>query len=53
MPVYWFFALDQVAARNMLVEYLAETDTFEEAIRAVLAARQLLKIRSQTSIPLS
>lgn len=53
MSVYWFFALDQVAERNLLVECLTDTETFQEAIRVVLSARQLLKIRSHTSIPLT
>jgi hypothetical protein len=53
MPIYWFFALEQLAVRNMLMEYLAETDTFDEAIRAVLLARQSLKLRSQSSFPFS
>jgi hypothetical protein len=52
MPLYWFFALEQVAERNLLLEYLVDTDTFDEAIRAVLSARQSLKIRPYTRVPL-
>lgn len=52
MPIYWFYALEAVAARNMLLDYLAETDTFQEAVRAVLSARQSLRIRSSGTIPL-
>jgi hypothetical protein len=52
MPLYWFYTLEAVAARNLLLDYLADTDTFQEAIRTVLSARQSLKIRSHTAIPL-
>jgi hypothetical protein len=52
MPIYWFYELQAVARRNLLTEDLWWTDTFVEAWREVLKARQHRPHRERSKIPL-
>src|SRR5262249_27732669 len=51
--LYWFFDLEAVAVRNLLLPQLRATNTFNEAMRIVLDLRQMLPIRKPSSIPLT
>ena len=52
MSLYWFFTFEAVAARSLVLDALAETDSFQDAIRAALTLRQSLRHRRAGAIPL-
>jgi len=52
MPLYWFFNLPAVAARNQLLAQASTTETFREAMRALMIARRDLPHRPPRRIPL-
>jgi hypothetical protein len=52
MALYWFFDLPAVAARNQLLAQASTTETFREAMRALMIARRALPQRPSRRIPL-
>jgi hypothetical protein len=52
MPIYWFYDLQAVAERNLLIEAFLPTETFMEAWRHVFKIRLQLPQRSRSRIPL-
>jgi hypothetical protein len=52
MPIYWFFNLEAVADRNLLLSQLGETDMFREAALRTFELRQLLPSRAPARIML-
>jgi hypothetical protein len=52
MTLYWFYAFEAVSERNLVLDALAPTDTFPEAIRAALGVRQGLRQRRGGNVPL-
>jgi hypothetical protein len=52
MPLYWFFDLPAVAARNRLLAEASATETFRQAMRALMIARRDLPHRPPRRIPL-
>lgn len=52
MPLYWFYDAPIVMAQHAALAAVRESVSFQEAIRAALAARQRLSIRRAASIPL-
>lgn len=53
MPICWFFNLEIVAKRNLLLEQLYLTDTFRDVVRAIATFRQFRpgRLRHRTAIP--
>jgi hypothetical protein len=52
MSLYWFFDFRTVAAQNLVIPAVRDTISFQDAIRASLAARRTFTIRRSSSIPL-
>jgi hypothetical protein len=53
MTLYWFFDLPAVAAHNPMLAQVSETETFREAMRAMMLARRNVRQRTPKRIPLS
>jgi hypothetical protein len=53
MTLYWFFDLPAVAAHNPMLAQVSETETFREAMRAMMLARRNVRQRTPMRIPLS
>ena len=53
MSVYWFFDLEGVAKRNLLMDSLYYTDTLTDAARAVWKLMQSIVKRKELRIPLT
>jgi hypothetical protein len=52
MALYWFFDLPTLASHNLLLTPLLNTDTANDALRAVMAARQHIRVRSAAKVPI-
>jgi hypothetical protein len=52
MTLYWFFDVPAVVAQHAVLPAIKETLSFQDAIRAALAARRRLSIRRAGPIPL-
>nr|CAA9292206.1 hypothetical protein AVDCRST_MAG63-4454 [uncultured Armatimonadetes bacterium] len=52
MPIYWFFDLPAVAARNLFLPELGQSRTFGEAFQAVADCRARFPERPPSRIPL-
>jgi hypothetical protein len=52
MGLYWFFDFPIVAAQHIILPAIKQTVSFQDAIRAALAARQRLSVRRTSPIPL-
>lgn len=52
MPLYWFFDLPAVAARSRLLGQVAASNTFREAMRALMVAYRDTPKRTHRRIPL-
>lgn len=52
MALYWFFDFPAVAAQHPVLPELADTFTFQEALRAALLARRSRELRRARGIPL-
>jgi len=52
MPIYWFFDLQAVAERNLFLPELRQSDTFREALQALVECRERLPERARSRIPL-
>jgi hypothetical protein len=52
MAHYWFFSLEAMVQNNLLLDCIRDSFTFQEALHAVLFARQKIKVRPNASIPL-
>lgn len=52
MSLYWFFDLPLVAAHNLFLPYLKNTDTFMEALQVFLSARRNMAKRTDSRVPL-
>lgn len=53
MNLYWFFAVDAVAAQNLFLEALQQADSMSEVFEATYEAREELELRTTTPIRLS
>lgn len=51
MSIYWFFDVDKVAERNLLLPELRDTFTFEDALQITIQHRLKLTPRQRRSIP--
>lgn len=52
MALYWFFDLPAVARRNQMIAQVGATETFREALRALMVARRSIAPRPHQRIPL-
>jgi hypothetical protein len=52
MTLYWFYDFPEVAAHHAILPAVKDTSSFQDAIRAALAARRMLNIRRSSTIPL-
>lgn len=52
MALYWFFDFPGVAAHNPVLPAVADSITFQDAIRSALVARRGLAMRQVRAIPL-
>lgn len=53
MPIYWFFDLQAVAQRNLILSEIRYTDSLSEVFRSVLKVSSRLGKRKSARIPLS
>lgn len=51
MSLYWFTDAQAVARRNLLIEELRDTYTFDDASRAMMAYRMQVDLRPRKNIP--
>jgi hypothetical protein len=52
MALYWFYDFPKVAEQHVVLPAIKDTISFQDAIRAALAARRMLTIRRSSTIPL-
>ncbi|GAB4409632.1 MAG: DUF1152 domain-containing protein [Anaerolineae bacterium] len=50
MPLYWFFDLPTVAAHNLFLPHLRNTETFMEALQSFLSVRKQLRKRADGKV---